>query len=121
MDNTPINVNEKADKVNELWSPKIVAKMNDYHFNIAKLKGDFVWHSHKETDEAFFVLNGKMRIDLRDVSVHLKKGDLFVVPKGVDHKPFADEECTVLLIEPDGTVNTGDAGGEFTTENNQWI
>jgi mannose-6-phosphate isomerase-like protein (cupin superfamily) len=95
--------------------------MNDYHFKVAKFQGEFVWHSHPETDETFLVIEGEMRIDFRDGPVELKAGEMIVVPKGVEHKPCAGEECKVLLIEPAGTINTGDAGGEMTADENVWI
>ena len=95
--------------------------MNDYQFKIARLEGDFVWHDHKETDEAFIVLEGTLRIDLRDGAVSLNAGEMFVVPKGVQHKPYAEREVKLLLIEPRGVINTGDEGGERTAQNDQWV
>jgi len=86
-----------------------------------RVVGDFTWHSHADTDEVFVVLKGELRIDFRDGKVTLGEGELFVVPKGVEHKPFAQEECKILLVEPTGTINTGDAGGEKTAEDNAWI
>ena len=121
MKYSAINFEEKLAKFSEHWSPKIVAQMNDYHFKLAKLQGDFVWHSHADTDEVFIVLDGEMNIDFRDNRVDLKRGEMFVVPKGVEHKPFAEEECRILLVEPVGTINTGDTGGELTAEDNVWI
>ncbi len=115
-----INFEEKFAKFNELFSPKIIAQMNDYHFKLTRTFGDFVWHKHPETDETFIVINGKLQIDLRDKSLHLKPGDMVVIPKGVEHKPYAREECKILLIEPAGTINTGDAGGELT-KSELWI
>jgi mannose-6-phosphate isomerase-like protein (cupin superfamily) len=116
-----INFEEKLAKITDQWSPKIVAQLNDYHLKLVKLQGDFVWHSHPETDEAFLVINGEMFIDFRDGPVKLGKGELLVVPKGVEHKPRAEEECHVMLLEPAGTPNTGDAGGDRTVENPDWI
>ena len=116
-----INIKEKLSKFTEHWSPKIVAQLNNYHFKLAKIQGDFVWHDHPETDEVFIVLEGEMAIDFRDGRVNLKTGELFVVPKGVEHKPYAEQECHIMLIEPAGTVNTGDAGGELTAENDVWV
>lgn len=116
MTYSAINLEEKFAKFAEHWSPKIIARMNDYHLKVVKLQGDFVWHSHAETDEVFFVVDGELQIDFRDGNVMLRKGELFVVPKGVEHKPFAGQECKILLIEPAGTVNTGDSGGELTAE-----
>ena len=109
-----INLEEKFSLFSEHWSPKIIAQMNDYHFKIAKIQGEFVWHSHPETDETFIVIAGKMRIEFRDGATPLNAGEMIVVPKGVEHKPVAEEECHILLIEPVGTVNTGDAGGDLT-------
>lgn len=116
-----IDFADKFAKFTDLWAPKVIAKMNDYHFKLARIKGDFIWHSHRETDEVFLVLDGNMRIDFRDGEVLLKKGEMFVVPKGVEHKPYAMRECQILIIEPIGTVNTGEAGGERTAENDVWI
>jgi len=121
MEYSAINFEEKLGKFSEHWSPKIVAQMNDYHFKLVKFQGDFVWHSHADTDEVFIVLDGGMSIDFRDGRVDLGKGEMFVVTKGVEHKPFAEEECKILLVEPAGTINTGDAGGELAAENNVWI
>lgn len=121
MNYSAINFKEKLARFTEYWSPKIIVQMNDYHFKLVKFQGDFVWHSHADTDEAFIVLEGTMRIDFRKGSVDLKEGEMFVVPKGVEHKPFAKRECKVMTIEPTGTVNTGDAGGGLTAENNVWI
>lgn len=95
--------------------------MNDYQFKLVKIQGDFVWHDHKETDEVFIVLEGRMTIHFRDGRVELSAGELFVVPKGVEHKPCAVDECHMLLIEPRGVVNTGEVGGEMTAKNDVWI
>lgn len=116
-----INIKEKFSRFSEQWSPKIIAQMNDYHFKLARVEGDFTWHDHKDTDEVFIVIEGELRIDFRDGNVKLHEGELFVVPKGVEHKPFAQKECKILLVEPAGTVNTGDAGGGQTSEDNVWI
>lgn len=121
MKYTTINLNEKLTKFTDHWSPKIIAQMNDYHFKLVKFKGDFIWHKHDDTDETFLVLEGSMSIDFREAKVDLKAGELFVVPKGIEHKPFAKEECQALVIEPAGVINTGDAGGEMTAENGVWI
>jgi mannose-6-phosphate isomerase-like protein (cupin superfamily) len=118
--NTAINFKDKLAKITELWSPRVIAELNDYQFKLAKIEGDFVWHSHPETDEAFIVVEGELRIDLRDGAVTLKPGELYVVPKGVEHKPYAEHECSILLIEPRGTVNTGDAGGDRTAAQDLW-
>jgi mannose-6-phosphate isomerase-like protein (cupin superfamily) len=116
-----INFADKFTQFSDLWSPKIVAQMNDYHFKLVKIKGEFIWHDHPETDEVFIVIQGRMVIHLRNGSVELNEGEMYVVPKGVEHKPSAEEECQIMLIEPIGTVNTGDAGGEMTAESDVWI
>ena len=116
-----LNFKEKLSLFDEQWTPKVIAEMNDYQFKIVKIEGDFVWHDHKDTDETFIVLEGKLRIDFRDGQVELSDGEMFVVPKGVEHKPYAEEEVKMLLIEPRGIKNTGDKGGELTTENDVWI
>lgn len=121
MDHQPINLNEKLSKFSEHWSPRIIAQMNDYHFKVAKVQGEFVWHSHADTDEVFVVLNGRLEIQFRQGSVVLKEGELYVVPKGMEHKPVAESECHILLVEPAGTVNTGDVVDEKTAPNNVWI
>ena len=95
--------------------------MNDYHFKLVKFRGDFVWHRHEDTDEVFIVLEGEMSIEFRDDKVDLKSGEMFVVPKGTEHKPFAEQECKAMLVEPAGTVNTGDAGGALTAAGEVWI
>jgi mannose-6-phosphate isomerase-like protein (cupin superfamily) len=116
-----INLKEKLAKFSDHWSPKIVAQMNDYHFKLVKLEGDFVWHRHEDTDETFIVLDGEMSIDFRDGKVDLKTGEMFVVPKGVEHKPFAENECKIMLVEPAGTVNTGNAETDLKAEDDVWI
>ena len=116
-----INLNQKLSKIDALWTPKIVAQMNDNYIKLVKIEDEFVWHSHPETDEVFLVIEGSMRIDFRDGAVELEKGELVVVPRSVEHKPFAERECKVLLIEPTETVNTGDAGGERTVADLEWI
>jgi mannose-6-phosphate isomerase-like protein (cupin superfamily) len=114
MDISVINFKDKARKIKELHSYKLVAEMNDYQFKMVKAKREFIWHKHPDTDEVFMVIEGHLQIDLRDKSLNLNKGEMVVIPKGIEHKPVCSEECTVLLIEPSGTVNTGDAGGELT-------
>lgn len=116
-----INFARKFDLFSEQWQPKVVAELNDYQFKVVRITGDFVWHDHPETDEAFIVLAGKLRIDFRDRSVVLGLGEMFVVPKGTEHKPFAENEVKMLLIEPRDTLNTGHEGGERTAENDVWI
>jgi mannose-6-phosphate isomerase-like protein (cupin superfamily) len=117
----PINIKQKFDSINELWSPKIIAQLNDYHIKIAKVMGEFIWHRHNETDEAFIVIEGELDIHLRDRVIKLGSGDLYVVPKFTEHKPIAEKECKILLIEPAGTVNTGDYMGDWTKEKDDWI
>jgi mannose-6-phosphate isomerase-like protein (cupin superfamily) len=112
----PINFTGKFQLFAEQWQPKIIAELNDYQFKLVKVQGDFVWHDHKDTDEAFIVLEGQLRIDFRDGAVLVAAGEMFVVPKGVEHKPFAEHEVKLLLIEPRGVPNTGEAGGERTAE-----
>jgi mannose-6-phosphate isomerase-like protein (cupin superfamily) len=120
-DYSVINFRQKFGLFAEQWQPKVVAEMNDYQFKIVKLQGDFIWHQHAETDEAFLVVEGELRIDLRDGAVHIAAGEMYVVPKGVEHKPYAEQEVKLLLIEPRGVPNTGDEGGERTAENDVWI
>jgi mannose-6-phosphate isomerase-like protein (cupin superfamily) len=116
-----INLREKIGLIGEQWSPRVVAELNDYQFKVVRIEGDFIWHNHPETDEAFLVVDGELRIDFRDGSVTLGPGELFVVPRGVEHKPFAAGEVRLLLIEPRGVLNTGHAGGERTAGNDVWI
>ncbi len=116
-----IDVLKKFSQFSEQWAPKIIAQMNDYHIKLARIEGEFIWHSHPDTDEVFYVIDGSMVIQLRDGQVELKAGQMFIVPKGVEHKPVAEEECHIMLIEPVGTVNTGDAGGERATTAGEWI
>ena len=117
----PVNFRDKLALFSEHWRPKVVAEMNDYQFKLVKLEGAFVWHSHPETDDVFIVLEGEMAIDLRDRRVPLRAGEMFVVPKGIEHRPVAERECKLLLVEPRGTVNTGAAGGPLTAPNDVWI
>lgn len=121
MKHQSINFREKLAKFSEHWSPKIIAQMNHYHFKIVKVQGEFVWHDHPETDEVFIVLQGQLEIQFRDGTVTLKEGEMFVVPKGLEHKPVAEQECHVLLVEPAGTLNTGDLVNERTAANDVWI
>lgn len=121
MPSDVVNLQAKLARISELWSPRVVAEVNDYQLKLAKFEGAFVWHAHDDTDEAFLVLAGAMRIEFRDRVAHLAEGDLCVVPKGAEHRPCADEECHVLLIEPRGVINTGDAGDERRAANDVWI
>ncbi|MDR3428869.1 cupin domain-containing protein [Silvimonas sp.] len=116
-----INFAQKLALFAEQWAPKVVAEMNDYQFKVVRIEGDFVWHSHADTDETFIVLAGDLRIDFRDGAVHLRPGEMYVVPKGVEHKPYAQSEVQMLLIEPRGVLNTGEVGGERTAQNDVWI
>jgi mannose-6-phosphate isomerase-like protein (cupin superfamily) len=116
-----INLQQKLSLIREQWSPRVIAELNDYQFKVVRIEGEFIWHDHPETDEAFLVLEGELRIDFRDGAVSLGPGELFVVPRGVEHKPFAGREVKLLLIEPRGVLNTGHAGGERTAENDVWI
>jgi mannose-6-phosphate isomerase-like protein (cupin superfamily) len=121
MDYFPVNVREKFSLFKERWSPRVIAEMNDYQFKLVKVEGEFVWHEHKDTDEVFLVIDGELDIEFRDGKVHLGPGELFVVPKGKEHKPSAKSECRIMLIEPRGVVNTGEAEGELTADNDVWI
>ena len=121
MTYAPISIDEKFTMFAERFQPKVIAQMNDVQFKLARVEGDFVWHSHADTDETFLVIEGELRIEFRDGAVDLKAGEMFVVPRGVEHKPFAAAECKIMLIEPAGTVNTGDTGGERTAPNDVWI
>ncbi|MBF0376253.1 MAG: cupin domain-containing protein [Desulfamplus sp.] len=117
-----INFANKLGLFKEQWSPKVVAEMNDYQFKLVKLEGDFVWHEHQDTDETFIVLKGSLRIDFRDGYVSLSEGEMYVVPKGIEHKPYAEKEVELMLIEPKGVLNTGDSEeSERTATNDVWI
>jgi len=115
-----VNFSEILARFSEHWSPKIVARMNDCEFRVVKFQGEFVWHSHEETDEAFIVLEGSMTIQLRDGRVDLSEGEMWVVPKGAEHRPSAESVCSALVIETAGTVNTGKTGGDLTTTPDDW-
>ena len=116
-----INIKSKLKTFSDLWSPKVIAEMNDYQFKLVKIKDDFIWHSHEDTDEVFIVLEGSMHIEFNDETVKLSEGELLVVPKGTKHRPFAQEEATIMLIEPRGVINTGDTNSDLTAKNDQWI
>ncbi|MEL1227298.1 MAG: cupin domain-containing protein [Candidatus Neomarinimicrobiota bacterium] len=116
-----INLISKYKKITEHWSPKVVAEMNDYQFKLAKIKNDFIWHSHEDTDETFIVIEGKISIEFEDETVELSEGEMIVVPKGKKHRPYADEEAKIMLIEPKGVRNTGDIVNDLTSDDNQWI
>lgn len=116
-----INLADKLSRIADHWQPRVVAELNDYQFKLVKIEGDFVWHSHADTDEAFIVVEGELRIDFRDGAVTLGPGEMYVVKKGVEHKPYAAREVKMMLIEPRGVTNTGDAGGDRTAANDIWI
>ena len=121
MEYRPINFRQKFALFKDQWKPKVVAEMNEYQFKVVKLEGDFIWHDHQDTDETLIVIDGSLRIDFRDGTVTLRAGEMFVVPKGVEHKPYAEQEVKLLLIEPRGVLNTGHEGGERTAQNDVWI
>ena len=117
-----VNLGEKLSKFSEQWTPKVIAEMNNYQFKLVKIEGEFVWHEHLDTDEAFIVIEGGMRIDFDDgSSVELDEGEMYVVPRGVRHRPCAQTECKVMLVEPKGVVNTGEADSELTAPNDEWV
>ena len=121
MSSEKINLKEKLSKFSDHWSPKVIAEMNDYQFKLVKIKGDFVWHNHGDTDEFFLVLEGEMNIKFKGETVLLKEGEIFVVPKGVEHKPYAEEECKIMIVEPRGVINTGDTESNLKASNDVWI
>ena len=115
-----VNLREKFSSFSDQWAPKVIAEMNDYQFKLVKIEGEFVWHQHDDTDEAFIVIDGSMKIEFEDGSVELDEGEMYVVPRGVRHKPCADYECKVMLVEPRGVVNTGEADSDLTAPNDDW-
>lgn len=116
----PVNLAGKFAALKDSWMPRVVAELNDYQFKIVRLQGEFIWHAHATTDEAFIVITGELRIELRDRHVALRAGELFVVPRGVEHRTCADREVELMLIEPRGVPNTGSAGGARTAPNDVW-
>jgi len=116
-----INIKEKFSKIEQLHKYKRIARMNEIDFKLVRMKREFIWHKHPETDEVFMVIDGSLQIHLRDRILHLEKGEIVVIPKGVEHKPACSKECRILLIEPAATVNTGDAGGEMMDGDVEWI
>ncbi len=116
-----VNLAEKFALFSEHWTPKIIAELNDYQIKIVKVVGDFVWHDHSDTDEFFLVIEGTLFIEFEDETMELNAGELYVVPKGVQHRPYALEECKVMLIEPRGVVNTGEEESDLTASNDVWI
>ena len=118
---TVVSFADKFGRLAEQWQPRVIAEMNDYQFKLVRLQGDFVWHSHAHTDETFVVVEGELRIDFRAGAVKIRAGEMCVVPRGLEHKPCAEQEVKLLLIEPCGVKNTGDQGGERTAEYDVWI
>ena len=116
-----INFSSKFSKFNDRWSPKVIAEMNDYQFKLVKIENDFTWHKHDDTDETFLVIEGKMGIEFEDQTVELSEGEMIVIPKGKKHKPYADKEAKIMIIEPKGITNTVDVTNDFTAENDQWV
>jgi mannose-6-phosphate isomerase-like protein (cupin superfamily) len=116
-----INLREKLALIDKLWTPKIVGELNGQHLKLAKVKGEFSWHQHDNADELFLVIRGRLTIELRDSNVELSEGEIFVVPRGVEHRPVADQEAHILLFEPKGTLNTGDVNNELTAPADDWI
>jgi len=116
-----ISLADKLALIHDHWKPRVVAEMNDYQFKIVKILGDFVWHDHADTDETFIVLEGVLRIALRDGVVTVRAGEMFVVPRGVEHKPYAEHEVKMMLIEPRGVVNTGAVDSDRRAQNDVWI
>ncbi|MFM0204815.1 cupin domain-containing protein [Paraburkholderia fungorum] len=116
-----INFAEKLALFSDQWQARVIAEMNDYQFKLVRIEGDFIWHQHADTDETFIVLDGQLRIDMRDGFVLLSAGEMFVVPKGTEHKPYAEREVKLLLIEPRGVKNTGEESNERTAANDLWI
>ena len=116
-----INLQEKFSKFSQHWTPKVIAEMNDYQFKLVKIEGEFVWHNHYDTDEVFIVIEGKMFIEFENETIELNQGEMYVVPKGVQHKPYAEQECKVMLVEPKGVVNTGETSGDLTAQSDVWI
>ncbi len=121
MTYSALSLKNKLAKIDEHWSPRVVAEMNDYQFKLVKVEGEFVWHQHDDTDETFIVIEGELDIEFRDGKVTLAAGEMFIIPKGKEHRPVARSECHMMLVEPKGVVNTGDSGGDMTAENDIWV
>ena len=121
MDLKVIDLDQKFSLFTKQWSPKVIGKINNYLVKIGKLQGDFVWHKHDDTDELFLVNKGILRVDLRDGPVLVRKGQMFIVPRGVEHITHADEEYELVMFEPETTLNTGDVNGDMTVEELEWI
>ena len=116
-----INFKNKFEKFSEHWSPKVIAELNDYQFKLVKIKDDFVWHNHEETDEAFIVIKGKIFIEFKDRTEEIDEGEMIIVHKGVNHKPHAKDEAEIMIVEPKGVVNTGKLNDKLTAPNDEWI
>jgi len=121
MEYQAINLKRKLEQFSDHWAPKVVSQVNNYHVKLAKIEGEFIWHSHPDTDELFLVLSGELEILFRDGKVALGPGELFVVPRGMEHKPVANEECQIMLMEPAGTANTGEVVDALTALTDVWI
>ena len=118
----PINLEKKFKKFSDYWSPKVIGEMNNYQFKVAKVQGEFIWHQHLDTDETFFVVQGQLTIEFKDGSVDIEQGEMYVVPKGVEHKPTATKECHIMIIEPKGVTNTGNKiDSKLKADNDVWI
>ena len=116
-----INLKNKFKKFSDHWSPKVIAELNDYQFKLVKIKNDFVWHNHEHTDEAFIVINGQIFIEFEDRTEEINEGEMIIVPKGVNHKPYAKNEAEIMIVEPRGVINTGKVNDDLTAPNDQWI
>ena len=119
--NIKINFREKFEKFSEYWKPKVITELNDYQFKLVKIKGDFIWHNHEETDEAFIVIDGKIFIEFEEKTEEINEGEMIIVPKGVKHKPYAKTEAKIMIIEPKGVVNTGEILDKLTAPNDDWV
>ena len=119
--NIKINFREKFEKFSEYWKPKVITELNDYQFKLVKIKGDFIWHNHEETDEAFIVIDGKIFIEFEEKTEEINEGEMIIVPKGVKHKPYAKTEAKIMIIEPKGVVNTGEILDKLTAPNDDWF
>ena len=118
----PINLEKKFKKFSDYWSPKVIGEMNDYQFKVAKVQGEFIWHQHLDTDETFFVIQGQLTIEFKDGFVDIEQGEMYVVPRGVEHKPTATKECHIMIIEPKGVTNTGNKiDSKLKADNDVWI
>ena len=120
-ENIKINFREKFDKFYDHWKPKVITELNDYQFKLVKIKGDFIWHNHEETDEAFIVLDGKIFIEFEEKIEEINEGEMIIVPKGIKHRPYAKTEAKIMIIEPKGVVNTGEILDKLTAPNDDWI